>query len=113
MADKRITELTEKQTVEDGDYLIVDNGTSGTKKMTVEHVLKAKTTRQTASVMAGTTSVTFSEIPTTDDYIIELYTDKAGLEYTNVDDSISGQLTYTFEPQSTTFHVYLIIKEVF
>ena len=38
MADKRVTELTEKTTVNANDYLIVDNATDGTKKIKVSAI---------------------------------------------------------------------------
>lgn len=112
MADKRITELTEKQTVESGDFLIVDNGTSGTKKMTPDNLLNAKTTVKTATLAAGSTSVTFTGVPTTGSNLIEVYTSKAGLDYTAVDDTTAGELTYTFDAQSGAVTVILTIKEV-
>ena len=41
MADKRVTELTEKTTVNANDYLIVDNATDGTKKIKVSAISDA------------------------------------------------------------------------
>ena len=112
MADKRITELTEKQAVESGDFLIVDNATGGTKKITAANLLNTNTTVKTATLAAGSTTVTFTQIPTTGDNLIDVYTDVAGLEYTAVDDSTAGQLTYTFEAQESAVTVYLVIREV-
>lgn len=71
-----------------------------------------KPTVMTATLAAGSTTVTFTNIPTTGDYAIELYTDKAGLEYEEVDDTTPGQLTYTFEAQSSAVTCYLMIKGV-
>lgn len=112
MADKRITELTEKQTVESGDYLIIDNGTSGTKKMTPDNLLNANTTVKTATLAAGSTTVTFTQIPTTGNNLIDVYTSVAGLDYDSVDDTTAGQLTYTFEAQESAVTCYLVIREV-
>lgn len=39
MADKRIIELTEKATVDNSDYLIVDNSNGGTKKLQIATLL--------------------------------------------------------------------------
>lgn len=226
MADKRITELTEKQSAESGDYLIVDNGASGTKKMTPANLMSSNkykvmslqseqplvndgngkfyvnfsiqieqstytttvicamgelipvaltqddciiylglsefiyseedieyftalyalpdfmqitsiqvtsitqfsydaatinsllagkedsATIKTATLAAGATSVTFTGVPTTGNNTIDVYTSKAGLDYTAVDDSTAGTLVYTFEAQSAAVTVYLVIKEV-
>lgn len=112
MADKRITELTEKLTPESGDFLIVDNATGGTKKITVDNVLDAHTTVKTATLAAGSTTVTFTGIPTTGNNLIDVYTSVAGLNYTAVDDTTSGQLTYTFEEQESAVTIYLTIREV-
>lgn len=71
-----------------------------------------KPTVMTATLAAGSTSVTFTQIPTTGDYTIELYTSAAGLEYTDVDDTTPGELTYTFEAQSAAVTCYLEIKGV-
>ena len=67
---------------------------------------------KTATLAAGATTVTFTSIPTSGNYLFSLYTDKAGLNYTAVDDTTSGQLTYTFEAQSSAVSVYLEIKGV-
>lgn len=208
MADKRIIELTEKQAIDSGDFLAVDNGTVGTRKISPDnlmgytsaiggelviredvtfsdvfnlsisinfngdsepdvfsvkvklgevvpiayagriiyvgltsiiatdvqtHVTTTKynvvypkgwtysvssatltenTKFMSATLAAGSTTVTFTGIPTTGQNLIELYTDVAGLEYTAVDDTTSGQLTYTFEEQESAVTVYLAIKEV-
>ena len=226
MADKRITELTEKQSAESGDYLIVDNGASGTKKMTPANLMSSNkykvmslqseqplvndgngkfyvnfsiqieqstytttvicamgelipvaltqddciiylglsefiyseedieyftaiyalpdfmqitsiqvtsitqfsydsatvnsllggkedvATIKTATLVAGATSVTFTGVPTTGNNTIDVYTSKAGLDYTAVDDTTAGTLVYTFEAQSSAVTVYLVIREV-
>ena len=67
---------------------------------------------RTATLAAGSTTVTFTNIPTTGDNLIDVYTDVAGLEYTAVDATTAGQLTYTFEAQSAAVTVYLVIREV-
>ena len=41
MADKRVIDLTEKSTVDNSDYLIVDSSTGGTKKLGMEYLLYA------------------------------------------------------------------------
>ena len=115
MADKRVIDLTEKSTVDNSDYLIVDSSTGGTKKLGMEYLLYAtggKATIQKATLAAGATTVTFTNIPTTGINTIEVYTSKAGLEYTAVDDTTAGSLVYTFEAQSSDVTVYLVIRDI-
>lgn len=112
MADKRIIDLTEEQAPATGDYLAVDNATSGTKKITVANLKNSGTTILTQTLAAQATSVTFTNIPTTGNHLIDVYTDVAGLEYDSVDATTAGQLTYTFEAQESAVTVYLVIKEV-
>lgn len=63
------------------------------------------------TLSAGSTTVTFTNIPTTGNYIIEFAT-SAGINYTEIDLSTSGQVTLTFEEQSAAVTVYCDIKEV-
>lgn len=65
-----------------------------------------------ATLAAGATTVTFTNIPTSGNNLIEIYTSKAGLDYTAVDDTTAGQLTYTFDAQSAAVTCYLMIREV-
>ncbi len=58
---------------------------------------------------AGQTSVTFNNIPLTDN-IIEVFTSMEGLNYEDIDDSVLGQITITFEPQSEDVTIYLEIS---
>ena len=58
---------------------------------------------------AGDTSVTFTNIPLTDN-IIEVYTSMEGLNYTDIDDSVLGQITITYEPQAVDVTIYLSIS---
>ncbi len=69
-------------------------------------------TTLSSTLLAGNTTVTFSNVPTSGNNTISVYTSKAGLDYTSVDDSVSGELTYTFEAQSSDITVYLVIREV-
>ena len=114
MADKRIYELPAAATLDTTAYLATDSAADGTKKVTVRSVLDAaggKATILTQTLAASSTSVVFTGVPTTGTNMIELYTDKAGLDYDSVDDSTSGQLTYTFEAQSAAVTCYLVIRE--
>lgn len=112
MADKRIIQLTEKQSIDSGDFLAVDNSIGGTKKIAADNLLNTNITVKTATLAAGSTSVTFTSIPTTGNNTIDLYSDTAGVEFDELDDSTSGQLTYTFTAQESAINLYLVIKEV-
>ena len=58
---------------------------------------------------AGQTSVTFTNIPLTDN-MVEIYTSKDGLDYVSLDDSIAGEITITYEAQSEDVTVFLKIS---
>lgn len=62
------------------------------------------------TLATGATSVTFTGLPTTGVNIIDVYTSKAGLDYTDIDDSVSGSLTLTYEAQLSATTVYLKIE---
>lgn len=64
------------------------------------------------TLTSGSTSVTFTNLPTTGDHFYEIYTSKAGLDYLAIDDTTSGQITITFDAQSSNVTVYLIVAEV-
>jgi hypothetical protein len=61
---------------------------------------------------AGENEITFNNIPTTENYILELYTTVDGLEYVSSNDTISGSITYTFEEQENDIDCMLIVKIV-
>ena len=115
MADKRIYELPAAATLDAEAYLAIDSSADGTKKVTPKMLLDAAggaATLKTATLAVGSTTVTFTGIPTTGTNLIELYTDKAGLDYDSVDDTTAGELTYTFEAQESAVTCYLVIREV-
>jgi hypothetical protein len=64
----------------------------------------------TQTLSAGATSVTFTNIPTTGTYSVDVYTSMAGLDYNSIDDSVSGQLTITYDAQSVAITVTLRIE---
>lgn len=71
----------------------------------------AQTFHATSKVLtAGQTTVTF-DVPVYGDYLIDFYT-STGISYTDIDTSISGQVTLTFEEQETNVTVYCEVKEV-
>lgn len=70
-----------------------------------------KGTIKTATLTAGQTTVTFTSMPTTGTQLVRFY-NSAGINYTEIDNSVSGQVTLTFEEQSTNVTVNCEIKEV-
>lgn len=70
-----------------------------------------KGTIKTATLTAGQTTVTFSNMPTTGTQLVRFY-NSAGINYTEIDNSVSGQVTLTFEEQSNNVTVNCEIKEV-
>ena len=62
------------------------------------------------TLSAGSTYVTFTNLPTTGTNTIDIYTSKAGLDYASIDDSVSGTLKIYFEEQSSAVTVYLRIE---
>ena len=65
---------------------------------------------RSATLAAGSTSVTFTGIPTTGNNVINVYTSKAGLDYRDIDDSTSGTLVLYFDAQPSAVTVYLKIE---
>lgn len=95
-------------TLTDGQVLKYDatankwvNGTGGGSSATV----------LTQTLTAGSTSVTFTEIPTTGDNLIEFYSSN-GMNYTSIDASIAGQVTLTYESQEYAVIIYCRIEGV-
>lgn len=71
----------------------------------------ALTFHATSKVLtAGQTTVTF-DVPVYGDYLIDFYT-STGISYTDIDTSISGQATLTFDEQETNITIFCEIKEV-
>lgn len=69
-----------------------------------------KSTVKTATLSAGSTTVTFTQLPTTGDYLIDFFT-STGINYTEIDTSTSGQVTLTYEEQDAAVTVSCEIKE--
>lgn len=71
----------------------------------------AQTFHATSKVLAaGETTVTF-DVPVYGDYLIDFYT-STGISYININTSLSGQVTLTFEEQETNVTIYCETKEV-
>ena len=67
-------------------------------------------TLMSQTLAVGSTSVTFTGLPTTGVNIVDVYTSKAGLDYDSIDDSTAGSLTITYEAQQSAITVYLKIE---
>ena len=65
----------------------------------------------TQTLTAGSTSVTFTGIPTTGDNLIDFFA-TTGINYTAIDTSTAGQVTLTYEAQPTNVTVYCRIEEI-
>lgn len=86
----------------DGTTILIDSdGTIHAKVGTI-------TQKQLA---AGATSVTFTGLPTSGDYVIDFYT-STGINYVAIDTSTAGSVVLTFKPQSGAVMVYCRVSEV-
>ena len=72
---------------------------------------QGSTTVFQTTLNAGATSVTFTGIPTTGDYLVDFYT-STGINFKAINTSTAGQITLTFDEQSSNVVVYCEIKEV-
>lgn len=63
------------------------------------------------TLTAGNTSVTFTNVTTTSDSIVEVGTSVAGLEYNDLTNS-GTSYTVTFDAQASNVTIYLIVTEV-
>ena len=70
-----------------------------------------KPTYKSATLAAGSTTVTFTGIPTSGNYIVSFYTSN-GANYTSINTATAGQAVLTFDKQSTAITVYCEIKGV-
>ena len=66
---------------------------------------------KSATLAVGSTSVTFTGLPTTGNHLIDFF-NSLGINYTAIDTSTSGQATLTFEEQEVAVTVYCEIREV-
>lgn len=72
---------------------------------------KKKATILNQTLAANATSVTFTGIPTSGNYIISFYID-GGANYTAINTATSGQVTLTYDAESSARTVYCEIEEV-
>lgn len=65
----------------------------------------------TQTLSAGSTSVTFTNIPTSGDYVAYFST-STGINYTAINTATAGQVTLTFEAQAANVTVRCELKGV-
>mgnify|MGYP003288217591 CR=1 FL=1 len=65
----------------------------------------------TQTLLSGATSVTFSGLPTTDDWLIDFYAEN-GANYSAIDLSTAGTAILTYEAPSTNVTIYCVVREV-
>ena len=109
--------------IDDADYIPFYDTSATTKKKSLFSSFKAlikafcdtiyspKATYKTATLEAGETTVTFTNLPTTGNHLLFLLSNSKTLEYNEVDDSVSGSLTYTFDEQEEDVALTLKIEE--
>lgn len=71
----------------------------------------APITKYSQTLSAGSTSVTFTNVTTTANSIVEVATSVAGLEYNSITNS-GTSYTVTFDAQGSSVTVYLLVTEV-
>ena len=62
-------------------------------------------------LIAGNTSVTFTNLPTTDDYVASFYSSN-GANYISIDNSIQGQVTVFYEIQEVDITICLKLEKI-
>lgn len=114
---------TAETSLADDDYVPFYDTSASSKRKTlwsnVKSVLKSlfdslyehTPTIKTATLDANATSVTFTGIPTSGNYRITLFISDPAVEYLEVDNSTAGTLVYTFEAQTKSVTLQLVIAE--
>lgn len=98
----RLTDV-DLTSLSDGQLLQYDVTSQKWKNYTPDKVL-------TATLAANNTDVLFTDASITADCFIEIYTNKAGLNWLSIDDSTAGQLKIVFPAQATATTVKLIVR---
>lgn len=70
-----------------------------------------KPTVTSQTLTAGSTSVTFTGLPTTGDYLIDFWS-STGVNYTAIDVSTPGTAVLTYEEQASNITVFCKVEEV-
>ena len=91
--------------VYDDGSLSTDNGTTKTKLPVIK----------TATLAANGTTVSFSGLPSTGNYMMNFFTSKVGLDYTGIYESTTSSgltVTLTYAAQSSATTVWCVLTEV-
>ena len=104
--DSEGTDLTQRDILQFGEgFSATDDSTN---QKTVIAVIQPTVLTQTLT--AGSTSVTFANIPTTGNPLINFYT-STGINYKAIDTSVAGSITLTFDAQANDVVIACEIKE--
>ena len=98
----RLTDV-DLTSLSDGQLLQYDATSQKWKNYTPDKVL-------TATLAANNTDVLFTDASITANSFIEIYTNKAGLNWLSIDDGTAGQLKIVFPAQTTATTVKLIVR---
>lgn len=94
------------------DATPTQNSVNGVMSGGVYNAIQAvKPTYLSTTLAANATSVTFTDLPTTGDYVVDFFISD-GSVYESLDTSVEGQVTVTYEASSTTRTVICKIEEI-
>ena len=89
-----------------------DAATTYTKSEIDEMIAGAgQSTIYSKTLTAGQTSVVFDGISIDKNYIANFYS-STGVDYVSIDMSVPGQITVTYDPQSSNIVIYLRLEEI-
>lgn len=63
------------------------------------------------TLSAGSTTVTFADLPTTGDYLVDVFASN-GANYIAFDNTEIGRITFTYEPELSDITIYCKLEEV-
>ena len=115
MANKYIGDLLATTTLANNDEFVVNLASdAGTKKILYSNLRSAlgfenAPTKLTATLAAGSTSVTFSDASITTSSIIDPYTDTWGISPTAITVT-TGQAVLTFPTQANAVSVMILVR---
>lgn len=115
MANKYIGDLTAITTLANNDEFVVNQASdAGTKKITYSNLrnvlgFEDAPTRLTATLAAGSTTVTFSDASITTSSLIEPFTDQWGISPTDITVT-TGQAVLTFPTQASSISVLILVR---
>lgn len=124
--DAEGTELTQRDTLQFGEGLSAEDDSTNEKSVVKVDVMPSEDMDEVISPLpsirpprstikkqvltAGQTAITFNDIPTTGDYIVDFF-NALGINYTSVS-QIAGSITLIYPSQQSDLAVYCEIREV-